>query len=150
MRDSDVGHFEAGNHRPVIDGKAGGDSHRVGDELGHVGALVIEHASRSRCGRSRAGGRVSWSCSGRSAGWRDGGRSLRARRELEVADARLPGAAAGPGVVFVDVPESAVIYGVNGKETVVSPTGRVRISLRAATVVEGTFALGQLPQWVGA
>src|SRR5205085_1995618 len=71
-------------------------------------------------GRDGRGRRAGHRCAGR----RDRGRGRGAVRELEAGDACLPIAVAGGGVVFLGIPEGAVIYRIYLHGAVVAPAGR--------------------------
>jgi len=79
--------------------------------------------------------------------------SLVATRQFETGNARLPACCAGklPGecVVLVDIPECAIIHGVNIERGVVAPTG-VGCALHTRAVDDRALAQSHLSQWVAA
>src|SRR5262245_34052095 len=73
---------------------------------------------------------------------------LYAGRQREVAYSRLPAPRRRRLVVLVDVPEGAVVGGINIHRRVITPA--VADSLRACSIYEHGFTEGHLSQWVTA
>lgn len=79
------------------------------DRIGCLGGPRIGPSARGGSRRGRDGGRMCRGGRGWSAGRRRRGRRSRAAREPEAAYARLPVVLAGHRIVFVGVPEGAIV-----------------------------------------
>src|SRR5438046_6440455 len=83
--------------------------------------------------------------------WRWSGcwcRGRTTRCYLETADARSPVEGACRGIVFVSVPEGAVVYWINTQRAVSAPAV-AGAALTAGAVKEMSFTLSERVDWVG-